>query len=331
MQAKEAGMQDYTNQFTEPEYFPRGISYTCNLCDARLSALDLDTVTTSVLSKLNAECMDGGMQMSKAQNPGAQEHRPRNEFDTPAITRIYLGSYYCEQSFLAITDDSARGIADYCSKRGIAITLVMPSPLESMREVAYRKAEHLAQELGSTLDEICVNDIGTLGRAIEACASSGLRIVAGRLFFKQQHDPRTPEAIMASHMSAASLDLEQEIGAISCIETDLAFTQLYLDESIPADCTLALHYPFCLVSRMRVCQFAHDSHPASPFAAAASCRFECRSEMMEYRTPEGTRFYKAGKSIVAPIDATLGDAIRALPSDRPIRIVWQSSFEEVTR
>lgn len=331
MQAKEAGMQNYTNQFTEPEYFPQDISFTCNLCDARLSALDMDAVTASVLSKLNAECMDGGMQMSKAQNPGAQEHRPRNELDTPAITRIYLGSYYCEQSFLAITDDSACGIADYCSKRDIAITLVMPSPLEFTREAVYRKAEHLAQELGSTLDEICVNDIGTLGRAIEACASSGLRIVAGRLFFKQQRDPRTPEAIMASHMSAASLDLEQEIGAISCIEADLAFTQLYLDKSIPAGCTLALHYPFSLVSRMRVCQFAHDSHPASPFTAAAPCRFECRSEMMEYRAPEGARFYKAGKSIVAPTDATLSDAIRSLPSDRPIRIIWQPSFEEVTR
>lgn len=136
---------------------------------------------------------------------------------------------------------------------------------------------------------------------------------------------------MASHMSATSLYLEHEVSTLSCIETDLAFSQLHADESIPADCTLALHYPFSLVSRMRVCQFAHDSHLASPFAAAAPCRFECRSEMMEYRTPEGTRFYKAGKSIVAPTNVTLSDAIRSLPSDRPIRIVWQPSFEEVMR
>ena len=136
---------------------------------------------------------------------------------------------------------------------------------------------------------------------------------------------------MPASMSAASLDLEQEIGALSCIETDLAFTQLHVDESIPANCTIALHYPFTLVSRMRVCQFAHDSRPASPFSAATPCRLECRREIMEYRTHEGARFYKAGKSIVAPADASLRDAMRALPSDRPIRIVWQPSFEEVAR
>ena len=318
----------------------------------------------------------------------------------PAISRIYAGSYCCERSFLSIPDKDAFELGLFCSTNGIALTLVMPSPLESMREAVYRKARHLIRSLGQSLDEICVNDIGTLTRTIEtrenwaitrnvseaesapsrrgALAEAGaldgasasdlppsrrnaltesgapvklatsadipththqatlptmpeLSIVAGRLFFKQQRDPRTPEAIMPSHISAASLDLEHEVGTLSCIETDLAFTRLHVDASIPKSCTIALHYPFTLVSRMRVCQFAHDSNPASPFTATAPCHLECRHAMMEYRTHEGARFYKAGKAIMAPASASLHDAIRALPADRPIRIVWQPSFEEVAR
>ena len=316
----------------------------------------------------------------------------------PTISRIYAGSYCCERSFLSIPDKNASELGVFCSTNGIALTLVMPSPLESMREAVYRKARNLIRSLGQSLDEICVNDIGTLTRAIgtrenwaitrnvaeaesapsrrDALAEAGaldgasasdlppsrrnaltesgapvklatsadiptrthqatpptmpeLGIVAGRLFFKQQRDPRTPEAIMPSHISAASLDLEHEVGTLSCIETDLAFTRLHVDASIPKSCTIALHYPFTLVSRMRVCQFAHDSNPASPFTATAPCHLECRHAMMEYRTHEGARFYKAGKAIMAPASASLHDAIRALPADRPIRIVWQPSFEEV--
>lgn len=316
----------------------------------------------------------------------------------PTISRIYAGSYCCERSFLGISDKDASELGVFCSTNGIALTLVMPSPLESMREAVYRKARHLIRSLGQSLDEICVNDIGTLTRTIgtrenwaitrnvaeaesapsrrDALAEAGaldgasasdlppsrrnaltesgapvklatsadlptcthrvalptmpeLSIVAGRLFFKQQRDPRTPEAIMPSHISAASLDLEHEVGTLSCIETDLAFTRLHVDASIPKSCTIALHYPFTLVSRMRVCQFAHDSNPASPFTATAPCHLECRHAMMEYRTHEGARFYKAGKAIMAPASASLHDAIRALPADRPIRIVWQPSFEEV--
>lgn len=318
----------------------------------------------------------------------------------PTISRIYAGSYCCERSFLSIPDKDASELGAFCSTNGIALTLVMPSPLESMREAVYRKARHLIRSLGQSLDEICVNDIGTLTRTIEtrgrwaitrnaaeaesapsrrdALAEAGaldgasandlppsrrnaltesgvpvklatsadiptrthqttpptmpeLGIVAGRLFFKQQRDPRTPEAIMPSHISAASLDLEHEVGTLSCIETDLAFTRLHVDASIPKSCTIALHYPFNLVSRMRVCQFAHDSNPASPFTATAPCHLECRHAMMEYRTHEGARFYKAGKAIMAPAGASLRDAIRALPADRSIRIVWQPSFEEVAR
>lgn len=318
----------------------------------------------------------------------------------PTISRIYAGSYCCERSFLGISDKDASELGRFCSANSIAITLVISSPLESMREAVYRKARHLIRSLGQSLDEICVNDIGTLARAIgarekwaitrnvaeaesapsrrgalaEAGALDGasasdlppsrrnaltesgapvklatsadiptrthqttpptmpeLGIVAGRLFFKQQRDPRTPEAIMPSHISAASLDLEHEVGTLSCIETDLAFTRLHVDASIPKSCTIALHYPFTLVSRMRVCQFAHDSNPASPFTATAPCHLECRHTMMEYRTHEGARFYKAGKAIMAPASASLHDAIRALPADRPIRIVWQPSFEEVAR
>lgn len=318
----------------------------------------------------------------------------------PAISRIYAGSYCCERSFLSIPDKDASDLGLFCSTNGIAITLVIPSPLESMREAVYRKARHLIRSLGQSLDEICVNDIGTLSRTIEtrgrwaitrnaaevecapsqgdalaeagtldgasvsdllssrrnALAEAGapvelatsadiptcthrvapptmpeLGIVAGRLFFKQQRDPRTPEAIMSSRISAASLDLEREIGTLSCIETDLAFTRLHVDASIPKSCTIALHYPFTLVSRMRVCQFAHDSNPVSPFTATAPCHLECRHAMMEYRTHEGARFYKAGKTIMAPAGASLRDAIQALPADRPLRIVWQPSFEEVAR
>ena len=302
---------------------PSRITFALNLCDAALAKIDVDELIASVEQRISPY-----------------------EGATPAISRIYMGSYCCERSFLGIASEEACELGRFCNENSIAVTLVTPSPLESLREAVHRKAERIMRDLGDAFDELCVNDIGTLSRAIELGDSSASTaqaietgdvsrptpaLVAGRLFFKQQRDPRTPEAIMASHMSAASLDLEQEIGAISCIEADLAFTQLYLDESIPAGCTLALHYPFTLVSRMRVCQFAHDSHPASPFTAAAPCRFECRSEMMEYRAPEGARFYKAGKSIVAPTDATLSDAIRSLPSDRPIRIIWQPSFEEVTR
>ncbi|HJF65034.1 MAG TPA: hypothetical protein K8U77_02810 [Slackia equolifaciens] len=345
---------------------------------------------------------DAATQHGNNETPHEEMDLREHPCDRPllAISRIYAGSYCCERSFLGISDKDASELGRFCSANSIAITLVISSPLESMREAVYRKARHLIRSLGQSLDEICVNDIGTLARAIgarekwaitrnvaeaesapsrrgalaEAGALDGasasdlppsrrnaltesgapvklatsadiptrthqttpptmpeLGIVAGRLFFKQQRDPRTPEAIMPSHISAASLDLEHEVGTLSCIETDLAFTRLHVDASIPKSCTIALHYPFTLVSRMRVCQFAHDSNPASPFTATAPCHLECRHTMMEYRTHEGARFYKAGKAIMAPASASLHDAIRALPADRPIRIVWQPSFEEVAR
>ena len=349
-----------------------------------------------------SQCEDAATRHGNNETPHEKTDLHEHPCDRPlpTISRIYAGSYCCERSFLGISDKDASELGLFCSTNGIALTLVMPSPLESMREAVYRKARHLIRSLGQSLDEICVNDIGTLTRtsetrgrwaitrnaaeaesvpsrgdalaeagALDGASASDLPpsrrnaltesgapvklatsadlptcthrvapptmpefgIVAGRLFFKQQRDPRTPEAIMPSRISAASLDLEHEVGTLSCIETDLAFTRLHVDASIPKSCTIALHYPFALVSRMRVCQFAHDSNPVSPFTATAPCHLECRHAMMEYRTHEGARFYKAGKAIMAPASASLHDAIRALPADRPIRIVWQPSFEEVAR
>ena len=110
-----------------------------------------------------------------------QENNGRN------IKRVYLGSYFCSNYFMNLDLNLLERIVTECIYNDIDITLVIPIITEKNFKAMKEKIEKLFKFAGDSIDEITVNDYGTL-----ECMHQQYPIALnlGRLFAKDYRDPR---------------------------------------------------------------------------------------------------------------------------------------------
>lgn len=190
------------------------------------------------------------------------------------IERVFIGSSFCSQYFINFS--SWVKAVDFCRKKNIKITLVVPVFSESDLFIGKKKIDKILSESNEIIDEVTVNDIGMLSLFQ---AKKKLKINIGRLFFKDPRDCRVP--------AYTKLELSPQL--LSCIgnqylekynfngiELDPTNEILNLSAAQPYNYSVAIHFPFCYTTTGNVCKFAsiHKSIEKK-FRPNTKCGMEC--------------------------------------------------------
>lgn len=104
--------------------------------------------------------------------------------------RIYLGSYFCCRFLLHYDENKWHPYISKCTELGIKITLVVPIVIQRYVTPMRELISKLLHQGEYCIDEITVNDYGTLNWVKD---TSNLSVNLGRLFFKEYRDPRFHE------------------------------------------------------------------------------------------------------------------------------------------
>ena len=247
--------------------------------------------------------------------------------DAPSFSecrRLYVGSSFCPQSLFhsRFFLDSVLGL---CRKRSFRATLSVPIPAQRFLERQSAFVENLLAEYCDVIDEVVVNDLGTLARlstlihnAEEASPYSGLGLVIGRLLNKDARDPRCDELSFARRMpnilqpgygaqsmlrrmiatsSFWSEEHERYENALVGVEFDSVCEQLDLTQ-LPQGLLPALNANLCYMSTGQICEFASIGLAAqASFRPNAACAGQCAKTCVAYTGASGVEFFKLGRSI----------------------------------
>lgn len=195
--------------------------------------------------------------------------------DTETFDRLYLGSSFCSQYFLHLTNCDAA--FTYCKDRGIPVTLTIPVFTQRDLEDGKRRIDALLAAGGACIDEITVNDLGMLHYIREH--QPAYRVNLGRLFSKDPRDCRvsdykdkTVTPMLLTHLDDAYWQ-DMEINAI-----ELDQTNAHLDLSNPSWLGIisCIHIPYCYMTTGNICEFASIHRPIQEkFRPNLRCSMEC--------------------------------------------------------
>ena len=227
--------------------------------------------------------------------------------------RLYVGSSFCAQSYLAITPDEMADAAKWCAESGVLMTLVVPVFSERLLDAGLAHGRLLAgvcrAALGpaSPLDEITVNDLGMfmdVGRLVGEGMPFGLNL--GRLFNRDLRDPRDPDRrahalapalIRRSWDGVSNLDRLQATWPIRCVEFDPTNVRVDLSD-LPDDVEAAVYGPLCYMSTAQICEFASIGAPDEQrFRPNMPCARQCLRTASAYRGASGCEFLKLGRTV----------------------------------
>ena len=231
----------------------------------------------------------------------------KNAFDTISvmlqrrdnqINRIYAGSSFCPNYFLKC--GVYPNLITYCRDNNIKISLSVCVFPQSLIKVGMQTVQRLLSDGEGVIDELVINDIGMLRFALDKLT---IKIVLGRLFFKDPRDGRFPQSI-ARRVSFALLShhcLINEWHPFG-IELDPVSDEIDLsglDETSVEH--VALNSPYCYMSYGNVCRAASAFKPIDKkFRPSAHCALECLSTASVHtdRLRKDTRaLFMVGKTV----------------------------------
>lgn len=190
------------------------------------------------------------------------------------IERIYLGSSFCSQYFLQLSDYEQ--VFKFCAERGIHITLTLPVFTEKNIGLGKKKIATICKAASEIIDEITVNDIGMLS---QFQSNRQYRINLGRLFFKDSRDCRVPEytkrAVSPMLLSQLNNDYWKSL-RFSLVELDP--TNKIIDTSYieKTNTNIGVHLPYCYMTTGNICKFASIHRDVEQkFRPNIQCGMEC--------------------------------------------------------
>ena len=192
--------------------------------------------------------------------------------DVKKIERLYIGSSCCPNFFLHC--GIYPKIIAYCRESNIKISLSVCVFPQSFVKIGMRAIQGLLSDGDGVIDELLVNDIGML-RFVTNC--SKVKIVLGRLFFKDPRDGRFPKFI-ARRVAFSLLSYHRllEEWHPFGIEIDPVSDEIDLSSIAGLVEHVALNSPFCYMCCGNVCRAASAFKPLDKkFRASAPCALEC--------------------------------------------------------
>ena len=261
----------------------------CEVTSPNASAHDLETL-------LGATCSEAGF---------------------PYCERIYVGSYFCENFFLGLSDRFHQAVRELCQRYDLRATLVAPIFGQAFLEQGEWRLAGVLTDFADVYDEVVVNDIGCFAALSRWYAGEGgwlyctlphpggkpPRIGLGRLFSKELRDARYPEVMGGtSHLSLSaeaqaciSMQLLMQPDALSLVEVD-PLSAVVDVSSIDAG-EVAIHLPLCYATTGRNCGPASVDEPDSQkFHLGRGCGRHCLRMVQGYKTDEGVCYVKHGRT-----------------------------------
>ena len=78
---------------------------------------------------------------------------------SPHCERIYVGSYFCENYFLGLTDAFHESVRKLCWRYDLGATLVIPIVGQAFIERTWQRIPDLIARFSDVYDEVVVNDV----------------------------------------------------------------------------------------------------------------------------------------------------------------------------
>ena len=214
----------------------------------------------------------------------------------PGCERVYAGSCFCENYFLALPDAFHVAVRDLCIQHEMGATLVVPIAGQAFLDRVERRIESLLSDFGDLYDEVVVNDVAAFMWLVER---TDKRIGLGRLFSKGLRDARYPEvfdSISRPEFSPEALAcLQASPHGASLVEVDP--TSAVVDASAFEGVEVAIHLPFCYATTGRNCAPAsYDVPDSEKFRLGRGCALQCLRMVQGSRTDQGVRYIKHGRT-----------------------------------
>ncbi|SFR79995.1 hypothetical protein [Anaeromicropila populeti] len=211
--------------------------------------------------------------------------------------RIYFGSSFCGQHFLHITNKIVSSLAEACMRKGIKLTLVIPTFSERNLDRGKDKIKEFAAFCENCLDEMTVNDFGMLDFVSK---NYQVNLNLGRLFMKDYRDPRYEQyfhQILAPKIFTGYLLNLLEQYPITGMEFDPTHEGIDFSAK-PEKIQIGIHLPYCYMTVGHICEFA--SIPVElekKFRPNIQCQNECMKNLIRYHFDDEYKWMRLGKTI----------------------------------
>lgn len=212
-------------------------------------------------------------------------------------SRIYLGSYFCCRFLLQYKEEDWRKVLSACRLAEQKVTLVIPIVTARYEKSIKDLVEHLLTIGKGCIDELVVNDYGTL---YWAGKFNKLSLFLGRLFFKDYRDPRYVdyfESTCKPRMFTPYLQRIIEKFQVKGMEFDPICRRLDLSEAFKG-LNYAIHSPYCYVTTGQICEFGSVGRRIEEkFRPNAPCQKECSDFLLEYQLDSGQTWFRKGRAV----------------------------------
>ncbi|MDO5291728.1 MAG: hypothetical protein Q4F05_03155 [bacterium] len=220
--------------------------------------------------------------------------------NTNSIPRIYIGSYFCSQYFLHLTEADCKEVLEYAKEHNSKVTLVIPIVTEKNLKRVKLRIDSFINYFGTLIDEITVNDYGMLAYIHRKYK---VKLNLGRLFMKDYRDPRYPEYFNGPFRPRVFTKyICQLVKAyhVHAMEFDPTHRQLDFLKK-PDDVLIGLHLPYCYMTTGQICEYSSvDQEIQDKFRPNTECNVECLSHHIEYEleeVQEERKFVRFGRTI----------------------------------
>lgn len=207
--------------------------------------------------------------------------------------RLYIGSYFCEKYFIKTCRIFLQIAGPWMKSAKMRLTLVVPIPSGNILEPVKNTLFETLHDYPDLIDEVIVNDYGMLNSLVAFNEEYSVRIIAGRLFFRNYRDARYgwDQKIAGKLMFPGGL-----AGKVCAADLDLVSEEMDLSE-IPDDVEIHIHYPYVYTSLTHICEFASvRMGDEKKFRTMLPCGNACMNAWFQ-TVAEQTEYLHFGKAV----------------------------------
>lgn len=230
--------------------------------------------------------------------------------------RIYIGSSFCGQYFLHLSEVLIEQLMKVCQEKEIKVTLVVPIFTQKHLKKGKEKIDHLISWYKEIIDEITVNDYGMLLYVHKTYKEIGLNL--GRLFMKDYREPRYEDyfnSVLKPKGFNNYLKSLVKTYSIKGIEFDPTHRIIDFSEK-PEEVEIGIYAPYAYITVGQICEVGGISKPIEQkFRPNEPCALECYKYRMQYFIEGERDWRRIGKAIYFENKAP---EIRGLSSIREI-------------
>lgn len=212
--------------------------------------------------------------------------------------RIYIGSSFCGQYFLHLSDKLLEELIAVCKAEQIKMTLVLPVFTEKYLDKGKEKVRELIMQYEGIIDEITVNDYGMLAYMHQYIGK--IKLNMGRLFMKDYREPRYEayfnEVLKPRGFTSYLKRLVKQYG-VSGIEFDPTHRKIDFSEK-PEGVTIGIYTPYAYMTVGQICQIGSISKSIEKkFRPNEPCALECTKYRMKYFMGDDRDWRRIGRAI----------------------------------